>query len=465
MPELLTQVEPSEIAATLSPVQGAMPRALLTDLYELRMAASYLRHGMAESATFSLFARQLPPSRGFLVAAGLEDCLSFIEDFRFEEHEINYLRDVQRMDRRAIDSFRALRFTGDVWAVPEGRIVFANEPLLEVSAPLPQAQLLETFLLNQVTVETALASKAARVRLAAKGTDLVDFSFRRTQGIEAAMMVARVSAMVGFRATSNVEAARTFGLSASGTMAHSYVQAFPTEAAAFRAFAEDYPDDTTFLVDTYDTLAGVQTAVDVIKAQHLQGRLAIRLDSGDLRVLSRRARRLLDDAGLFDVRIIASGGLDELEVAALVHAGAPIDAYGVGTRMGVSADAPYLDTVYKLVVYAGRPVMKLSTGKETLPGAKQVFRQPGLRDAIGLRDEPAPAGAESLLQPVMQAGRRLDPSPSLEDARQRFESDLDALPAHCRRLVDPEPMPVHLTQRLAHLAEQTRAAAGQRRIA
>jgi nicotinate phosphoribosyltransferase len=277
--------------------------------------------------------------------------------------------------------------------------------------------------------------------------------------------VARVSAMVGFRATSNVEAARTFGLTASGTMAHSYVQAFPTEIEAFRAFAQDYPHDTTFLVDTYDTLTGVERAIEVIKALHLDGRLAIRLDSGDLNVLAKRARHRLDEARLYDVRIIASGGLDEFEIAALVNAGAPIDAYGVGTKMGVSADAPYLDTVYKLVAYAGRPVMKLSARKETLPGAKQVFRCSGFRDVIGLRDEPPPAGAEPLLQPVMRAGQRVGPPESLDAAQQRFEADLDALPARGRRLLVPQPMLVSLTDRLWNLREQTRAAAGGQRVA
>ena len=465
MPQVLTRPETS--VATLRELTGVdsiLPRALLTDLYELKMAGSYFRHGMVQPATFSLFVRQLPPGRGFLVAAGLEDCLSFLENFRFEQHELDYLRALQ-FAPAMIDAFRELHFTGDVWAIPEGRIVFANEPLLEVTAPLPQAQLLETFLLNQITTQTALASKAARVRLAARGADLVDFSFRRTQGIEAAMMVARVSAMVGFRGTSNVEAARNYGLTASGTMAHSYVQAFPTEIEAFRAFARDYPHDTTFLVDTYDTLAGVERAIEVIKALRLSGRLAIRLDSGDLAVLAKRARHLLDEARLYDVRIIASGGLDEFEIGALIDAGAPIDAYGVGTKMGTSADAPYLDTVYKLVMYAGRPVMKLSAGKETLPGAKQVFRHPGFLDLIGLRDEPPPGRAEALLQPVMQAGQRVGPESGLDEARGRFESDLDRLPARCRRLRMPQPMPVPHTSQLSQLKDGIRRTVNQQRVA
>src|SRR6266571_964038 len=300
-----------------------MPGGLLTDLYELNMAASYLRRGMTGLATFSLFVRRLPPERGFLVAAGLADCLDFLESIRFEDDDLVYLRDALGFDAEALDAFRDLRFTGDVWAMPEGRLVFANEPLLEVTAPLPEAQLGETILLNKVTWQTTVASKAARGRIAADGRDLVDFSSRRTQGVDAAMDVARNAALVGFVATSNVEAARRFGLAAAGTMAHSYIEAFSSEAEAFRAFAEDFPDRTTFLVDTYDTRRGVEAAIEVIRDLGLTGPVG--------------------------VRIFASGGLDELDIDLLVASGAPIDAFGVGTRMGVSADAPFVDSVYKLV--------------------------------------------------------------------------------------------------------------------
>jgi len=257
-----------------------MAGALLTDLYELNMAASYLRRGMDEPATFSLFVRRLPPSRGFLVAAGLEACLDFLASFSFEEEDLRYLSETLGYDDATVEAFRGLRFEGEVWAVPEGRVVLANEPLLEVTAPIAVAQLVETYLLNQVTFQTTIASKAARCRLAARGADLVDFAFRRTQGAEAAMAVARTTAMVGFVATSNVEAARRYGLRAAGTMAHSFIEAFPTEEEAFRAFARDFPDRVTFLVDTYDTLNGVRTAVRVIRELGLADRLGIRLDSG-----------------------------------------------------------------------------------------------------------------------------------------------------------------------------------------
>ena len=437
-----------------------MPGALLTDLYELNMAASYLRRGMTGTATFSLFIRRLPPDRGFLVAAGLEDSLDRLERFSFEETDLAYLRDGLGFDADAIDAFRRLRFTGDVHAVPEGRIVFANEPLVEVTAPLPEAQLVETLLLNEVTFQTTVATKAARCRIAAAGRDVVDFAFRRTQGIEAAMEVARASAMVGFVATSNVEAARRFDLVAAGTMAHSYVEAFPTEREAFEAFASDFPHRTTFLVDTYDTERGIQTAIDVIRDLGLKERLGIRIDSGDLGALAVTARRMLDDAGLPDVRIFVSGGLDEYDIEDLVRAGAPIDAFGVGTRMGTSADAPYVDSVYKLVEYAGRPVLKLSAEKVTEPGAKQLFRfRDGAcftADTVGLRSEDPPPGAEPLLEPVMRGGRRLGPRGSLSDVRARFEADLRCLPEPTKAIRRPVPLVAETSTSLTELTERVR---------
>jgi nicotinate phosphoribosyltransferase len=434
-----------------------MGRALLTDLYELNMAASYLRRGMTQPATFSLFVRGLPSSRGFLVAAGLEDCLSFLEGFRFEEDDLAYLGDACGFDAGALEAFRDLRFTGDVWAVPEGRVVFGNEPLLEVTAPLPEGQLVETYLLNQITFQTTVASKAARCRIAAPNADLVDFAFRRTQGIAAAMAVARTTAMVGFAATSNVEAARRFGLRTAGTMAHSYVEAFPTQEEAFRAFAEDFPDRATFLVDTYDTIDGVREAARVIQDLGLTGRLGVRLDSGDLAALAKEARRVLDEAGLHGVRIFASGGLDEFSIERLVLAGAPIDAYGVGTRIGVSADAPYLDTVYKLVAYGDRPVMKTAPAKVTAPGAKQVFRRPDFQEeTVGLREEPPPDGTSTLLEQVMTRGRRTGPRADLPAARARFEDDLQRLPPAAVDLRTPAPPPVRFSAELERLLERVR---------
>jgi len=432
--------------------------ALLTDLYELNMAASYLRRGMQQEATFSLFVRDLPPNRGFLVAAGLEPCLEFLEDFDFPERDLDYLGSELGFPDDVLDAFAGLRFTGEVWAVPEGRIVHASEPLLEVTAPIAVAQLVEPFLLNQITFQTTIASKAARCVLAADGRDVVDFSLRRTQGLDAAMNVARDSAIVGFAATSNVEAARRFGLRVAGTMAHSYIESFPTEAEAFRTFARDVPNRTTFLVDTYDTLNGVRTAIDVIRELSLEGTIGIRLDSGDLVELSMASRALLDDAGLPEVRIFVSGGLDELEIERLVRAGAPIDAFGVGTRMGVSADAPYLDSAYKLVEYEGRPMIKLSMNKVSAPGRKQVFRGPD-GDVLGLRDEPVPADHEPLLFPVMEEGKRTGPHRTLETARALFRADLERLPAHARRIADPEPVSPRTSDALADLSRRARAEA------
>jgi nicotinate phosphoribosyltransferase len=440
--------------------------ALATDLYELNMAASYLRRGMTDRATFSLFVRRLPPNRGFLVAAGLEPCLAFLQDFHFADDELTYVRDELGFSERDVEAFASLRFTGDVWAVPEGRVVYAGEPLLEITAPLPEGQVVETFLLNQITFHTMLASKAARCVIAADGRDVVDFAFRRTQGADAADAVARDSAIAGFAATSNVAAARRYGLRAAGTMAHSYVEAFPTEADAFRAFASDFPTRTTFLVDTYDTLQGVRTAIQVIGELGLRDALGIRLDSGDLAALSRQARELLDAAGLSAVRIFASGGLDEVDIDALVRQDAPIDAFGVGTRMGVSADAPFLDTAYKLAEVGGRPVLKLSPGKISVPGAKQVHRFDH-GDLVTVRDEAPPGEGEPLLEPVMVAGERTGPPAAPAElvtaARARFERDRTAVPAEAARILDPVPRVPATSERLEALTREAtdRALAGE----
>ncbi|QUQ64097.1 nicotinate phosphoribosyltransferase [Kutzneria sp. CA-103260] len=437
---------------------------LRTDLYEIRMAVSYLRQSMSAPATFSLFVRQLPADRGFLVAAGLADCLAFLGDFRFTARELRYLGDAVELSEADLTALAGLRFTGDVRAIPEGRVVFAGEPLLEVTAPIAQAQLVETALLNLVTYQTALASKAARCRLAADGAALVDFSARRTHGWDAAMAAARSAAIVGFASTSNAAAARRYGLPPAGTMAHSYVEAFPSELAAFSAFVADFPDAAVLLVDTYDTAAGVRAAIDV--ARRTGTVLGIRLDSGDLWEESLRARRMLDDADLPRVQIMASGGLDEHAIASLVARGAPIDHYGVGTRMGVSADAPALDSAYKLVEYAGEPVMKLSPGKETLPGAKQVFRgAAGGTDVLALRHDPAPDGMEPLLVPVMRDGRPVNPRlparATVAAARARFEADLEWLPARARQVAGAAPVPVRPSAALSALAERVRES-GQR---
>jgi nicotinate phosphoribosyltransferase len=417
-------------------------RALLTDLYELRMAASFRRRGMHAPATFSLFVRALPPERGFLVAAGLDSALEYLEGLAVDDEDLDALIGLG-LDDLTIEALAGLRFTGNVWAVPEGRVVFAGEPLLEVTAPIAEGQLVETYLLNQLTFATTIASKAARCRLAAAGRGLVDFAFRRSHGGEAAMTVARASAVVGFGATSNVEAARRFGLRPAGTMAHSYVEAFESEDAAFLAFAEDNPQSAVLLVDTYDTVTGVQKAIDVITRLGLGQTAGLRIDSGDLATVSAEARRMLDDVGLHQVQIFASGSLDEHAIADLVAAGAPIDAFGVGTRMGVSEDAPSLESVYKLVEYDGRPVMKLQTGKASTPGPKQVFRGP-TGDVIALRNEAPRAGTEPLLIPVMEGGRRIHHD-SIGAARERFESDLTLLPETLFRIRNPARVDVTLS--------------------
>lgn len=435
-----------------------MGAGLLTDLYELNMAASYLARGMVGPATFSLFFRNLPVDRGFLVAAGVDDALDWLETFAFSDEDLAYLGEIG-FDAVTVDRFAGTRFTGDVWAVAEGEIVAPGEPVLEVTAPAAEAQLVETMLLNQVTFQTAIATKAARCRLAAgPDTAVVDFAFRRTHGVDAAMAVARLTYMTGFAATSNVEAARRYGLQPAGTMAHSFIEAFEHEADAFAAFAADHPAQATFLVDTYDTLTGVRRAIDVIRSAELRGTVAVRLDSGDLVRLAIETRRLLDDAGLDHVRIFASGGIDEFELERLRKSGAPIDAFGVGTQMGVSADAPVIDSVYKLVQFGNRPVMKLSAAKETLPGPKQVFRRSlSDTDVIARRDEPAPAGHEPLLRPVMASGRRLESREPLESARSRVLAALDELPAWATELRDPQPRDVRVSTALESLAEEVRS--------
>jgi nicotinate phosphoribosyltransferase len=440
-----------------------MGRALLTDLYELNMAASYLRRGMTQPATFSLFVRHLPRDWGFLVACGLNRCLEFLETFRFEDQDLAYLSETERYPDETLEAFRSLRFEGEVRAVPEGRLVFPDEPILEVTAPLPQAQLAETYLLNQITYQTAVCSKAARCRLAASERDLIDFSFRRVHGTEAALAVARATAIAGFVATSNVEAARVLGLPAAGTMAHSYIEAFGSEIEAFRAFAEDFPNRVILLVDTYDTARGVEKAIEVAGELAARGTrlLGIRLDSGDLTKLARAARRRLDESGLPDVQILVSGSLDEHAIAALAEA--PIDAFGVGTRVGVAADAPYLDSVYKLVEFDGRPVAKLSTKKATLPGRKEVWRRSGMGgDVIALLHEDGPADAEPLLATVMANGQRLVDE-GVEEPRNRFAEELRALPPPLRSL-EPATYGVERSTALDELAEGVRSSIRHREL-
>lgn len=433
-----------------------MSLARHTDLYEVTMALSYLEKGMTAPATFSLFTRALPPERGFLVSAGLASVLDHVSDFRIGKEDVEWFADALGRPQAELEPLRGLEFRGEVRAVPEGRVVLAGEPLLEVTAPLPMAQLLETFLLNQITYQTAIASKAARCVLAAAGRPLIDFSMRRTHGLEAAHQAARACGLVGFAGTSNIPAARRFAIPAVGTMAHSYIQAFVTEQDAFRAFARTHAGPLTLLVDTYDTDSGTRSAVRVLRELEREAGAAIRIDSGNLGALASRARGILDASGLPQVRIIASGGLDEYAVAGLVRSGAPIDVYAVGTRIGVSADAPYLDTAYKLVEYDGRPVMKLSASKVTAPGRKQVFRQSDQPDVVALRDEKAPSGSQRLLETVMCEGEHVVDDASLARAHGLLRNDLGNLPSGARRIENPAaPRPV-ASRRLASLTDEVR---------
>jgi nicotinate phosphoribosyltransferase len=439
--------------------------ALFTDLYELTMARSYFNEGMRARATFSLFVRRLPSSRAFLIAAGLEDVLHFLETFRFSTAALEYLRSLGQFDAGFLAFLRDLRFTGDVRAVPEGTPLFPDEPLLEVSAPIIEAQLVETAVLNLCHYPSVVASKAARSVLAARGRPVVEFGLRRAPGLDGGMKAARSSFLAGAAASSNTLAGRTYGLAPSGTMAHSYVTAFSREIDAFRAFVRTFPTAPILLIDTYDTIAGAHHAVLVAREMEARGqRLSgVRLDSGDIVELSKAVRAILDGANLSYVRIFVSGGLDESDIEEFLARGVPIDAFGIGTRMDVSADAPYFDMAYKLVQYDGRQVLKTSEGKKTWPGEKQVWRVRAAdgrfdHDVIGLRDEAPPtSGATALLDSVMASGRIVAPAPAVPVIRDRCAAQLAALPDPVRRIRDAGVYSVRYSDRLVALQRRTEA--------
>jgi nicotinate phosphoribosyltransferase len=438
---------------------GKFPGPLFTDLYELTMAAGYFHRQMDETATFSLFVRP-HPKRSFFVAAGLQPVMDALTRFRFSDEEIDWLARTGRFKREFLGDLSTLQFTGDVLAMAEGEIFFPNEPVMEVTAPLIEAQLLETYLINTMGVACLLATKAARCVHVAAGRPLVDFSLRRTQGSHAGMTVARSSYIAGFTGTSNVLAGKCWDIPISGTMAHSFVTAFESEIEAFEAYADLFPDNAVFLIDTYDTLQGAKTAAMVAKRMKQKGhRLqAVRLDSGDMVALSREVRRILDGSGLPEVRIFASSGFDEYVLSRLIADGARIDAFGVGTRMGVSADAPYLDMVYKMVRVGNRNVRKQSEGKTTLAGQKQVFRNM-VRDGrfggdiIGIREEKMD-NARPLLVPVMENGRAVGPMPTLGEIRARFTENFARLDDRYKRLDNPEIYPVVMSRRLEEVQKQ-----------
>ena len=435
------------------------PSALFTDLYELSMAQAYVGAGLEREAEFELYFRRLGPQRGYLLAAGLEAVLSALEGFAFSEDELAYLRSTGRFDDDFLDWLRAVRFRGDVFAVPEGTAVFPDEPVLRIAAPLPVAQILETRVLNAVHYASLAATKAARTVDAAQGRGVVDFGARRAHGEDAAITAARSGWIGGLGGTSNMLAGQRYGLPIVGTMAHSYVEAYASELEAFRAFTERYPQ-TTLLVDTYDTLAGVDNVITLARERGSDFRVsAIRIDSGDLEVLSREARRRLDAADLDQVKIIVSGGLNETRIAELVDTGAPIDGFGVGTDLVVSRDVPTLDFAYKMVSHAGQPKLKASPAKASLPGPKQVFRYwDGGRmraDTIADADEALPG--EPLLQPVMRAGERLAAAETLDTLRERASAQRAALPKRLRQSTPTgDPHPVAISQALAAKTERLR---------
>lgn len=423
---------------------------IATDLYQLTMAAGYHAHHRTEKASFELFARRLPPNRSYLVIAGLEQAVEYLRNLRFSEEEIAFLQSLPVFAHVPRDFFaylRDFRFSGDVWAMPEGTIAFAGEPFLRITAPLIEAQILETYLLATINFQTLIASKAARIVDAAQGKDIIEFGARRAHGMDAALYAARSAFIGGCIGTSNVEAAMRFGIPVYGTAAHSWIMSFEREANAFRAFHKIFPEHTTLLLDTYDTLAAAKLATEI--GPSLRG---VRLDSGDLCELSKQVRAILDQAGLQKTKIMVSGDLEEFKIAAMLAQGAPIDSFGVGTELSTSRDDPALGGVYKLVELNGHPKMKLSQDKATYPYCKQVWRQYAddgsfLGDTIGIANE-NPADGEALLKPAMRNGELIAPLPSLAETQAYARQQLQRLPEIYKALKQPAAYPVRYSAEL-----------------
>ncbi|MEY9121182.1 nicotinate phosphoribosyltransferase [Bradyrhizobium yuanmingense] len=435
----------------------ASPSALLTDLYQLNMAQAYLEEGHTETAVFEFFVRKLPPQRNFLVAAGLEQALDFLQDLRFSDDELSWLIRSGRFSARLIDYLSGFRFSGDVHAMPEGTVFFANEPILRVTAPLPEAQLVETRLINLLHFQSLIASKAARMALLAPHKLLVDFGLRRAHGAEAGLLAARASYIGGFAGTATVQAEKCFGIPAYGTMAHSFVQSFDDEAAAFEAFAHARPKDLVLLIDTYDTEAAAGKVVALAPRLQALGIAirGVRIDSGDLVALSRSVRRILDEGSLKEVTIFVSGGIEEETLSSFVREAAPIDGIGIGTSLATSSDAPALDCAYKLQEYAGAPRRKRSTGKATWPGRKQVWRRYNsgghmVSDVLSTEDDVQEG--EPLIVPILQEGRVVAHRPSLQDIRTYARKHLERLPKGFEGVQIGTPYPVHVAARLQQLA-------------
>ncbi len=434
---------------------------LLTDLYQLNMVQAYLDRDMTDTAVFEFFMRKLPEGRSFYVAAGLEQALDYIETLRFPPETIDWLAGTGRFRENFLDYLKDFRFTGDVHAMPEGTIFFPNEPILRVTAPLPEGQLLETGLINFLHFQSLIASKAARMVIASKGRTLVDFGLRRAHSGEAGLLAARASYLTGFTGTATVLANKAFGIPIYGTMAHSFIEAHDDETEAFEHFAQSRPDALTLLIDTYDTEQGarkVAALADQLKTSEISVQ-GVRLDSGDLAALAKSVRAILNNAGHQNISIFASGGLDEYEVHRLIASGAPIDGYGVGTSLTTSSDVAAIDCAYKLQEYAGKARAKNSPGKVTLPGRKQVWRtydESGVMTGDTLSLETDSGEGEPLVRRVMRDGRRLKPSPSLDDIRTRFTHNLKSLPSRLRKLESrPRRYPVDVGDPLRDLADKT----------
>jgi nicotinate phosphoribosyltransferase len=436
--------------------------SMLTDLYELTMCASYFDNEKFDAATFDLFIRKLPPNRSYFLFAGLEQVLLFLEKATFKEEHVNFLKK-QGFKDEFLDYLMNFKFRGEVWSVPEGTVVFPNEPLIRVTGPIIEAQLMETFILNTVNLQTTIATKASRVVTAAHGRPVIEFGLRREHGTDAGMKAARCSYIAGCSGTSNVLGGMHYDIPIFGTMAHSFIMLFDKEIDSFRAFAKTFPDNSTLLIDTFDDIKGAEKAATVAKELEEEGfkLRAVRLDSGDLVEISRKVREVLDKKGLKHVNIFASGDLDEYKVEELLEKGARIDAFGVGTKMGTSADRPYVDIIYKLCEKMNEkgefsPIMKLSKGKVTLPGRKQVFRlkdEKGdfVKDIIALEDERI--RGEPLLVKVMENGKTTCDLPSLGQIRKRASEDISRLPEQYKRLKGASHYPVRLSSRLKRLME------------
>ena len=432
--------------------------ALLTDLYQLTMAQTYLEQGMEESAVFEFFVRRLPPHRNFLLAAGLEQVLDFLSGLRVTQEELTWLKETNRFSAALLRYLETLRFTGDVDAIPEGTLFFPGEPILRIVAPMPLAQIVETRIMNLLNFQSMIASKAARSVLVAGEKPVIDFGLRRAHGAEAGLLAARASYIAGFAGTATVLAGMQYGIPIFGTMAHSFVQAHKDESAAFEHFAQAQPDNVVLLIDTYDTEAGAQRVVELapqLKKRNIRIK-GVRLDSGDLADHARKVRLILDGGGLNDTGILASGNLDEYRLRDLIRSGAPIDSFAVGTAMTTSSDAPSLDCAYKLQEYAGRPCRKRSEGKATWPGRKQVFRLYGRdgrldHDIVTTLTDRQPG--EPLLQPVMKEGRRLAPSPTIGAIRQQVARQLLRLPDLFRELDECRLYDVQISHALRSLAD------------